>query len=159
MADANVLIAGILFPRWFYEFLRHALRGDFTLVLSEQVLREASERRARGTAAQQDALAPFLEDCEHEVVPDPSRQEVLQNVDLVRDAKDVPVALSAIAAGVDYLVSNDKDLTAQGETTERLRQQIQPLPVGRFLREVMGWTSEGLERIRQRNWREIGPGG
>lgn len=29
MADANILMAGILFPRWFHEFLRHALKGDF----------------------------------------------------------------------------------------------------------------------------------
>jgi len=36
MAYANILIAGILFPRWFHEFLRHALKGDFKLVLSAQ---------------------------------------------------------------------------------------------------------------------------
>jgi hypothetical protein len=41
MADANVLIAGILFPRWFHEFLRHALQGDFKLILSAQTIREA----------------------------------------------------------------------------------------------------------------------
>jgi predicted nucleic acid-binding protein len=35
MADTNVLISSILSPRWFYEFLRHALKGDFQLVLSE----------------------------------------------------------------------------------------------------------------------------
>jgi hypothetical protein len=29
MADTNILVAGILFPRWFHEFLRHALKGDF----------------------------------------------------------------------------------------------------------------------------------
>lgn len=29
MADANILVAGILFPRWFHEFLRHALSGLF----------------------------------------------------------------------------------------------------------------------------------
>jgi len=53
MADANVLISGILFPRWLYEFLRHALRGDFKLVLSNQTIREARQRMARGTPAQQ----------------------------------------------------------------------------------------------------------
>ena len=44
MADANVVIAGILFPCWFHEVLRHAMRGDFTLLLSEQVIREARKR-------------------------------------------------------------------------------------------------------------------
>lgn len=35
MADTNVLISSILSPRWFYEFLLHALKGDFQLVISE----------------------------------------------------------------------------------------------------------------------------
>jgi predicted nucleic acid-binding protein len=154
MADANILVAGVLFPRWFHEFLRHALRGDFTLVLSEQVVREATQRMARGTVVEQQALAQFLDDCAYELLPDPSPEEVRQNVRLVRDPKDVPIALAAIAARVDYLVTNDKDLTAQDETTARLRQMIQPMPVGRFLHEVMGWSSTDLERIRLRTWRE-----
>lgn len=155
MADANILIAGILFPRWFHEFLRHALRGDFALVLPQQVIREATDRMARGTATQQHALTQFLTDCEYELVPDPPPDEVRQHQDLVRDPKDVPIALAAIAAGVDYLVTDDKDLTAQDETTEKLRQRLQVLPVGRFLRESMGWSSADLERIRQRTWREM----
>lgn len=157
MADANVLIAGILFPRWFHEFLRHALHDDFLLVLSEQALAEARARMARGSDAEQQALEQFLTDCEYELVPDPPRAEVLQNLDLVRDPKDVPIALAAIAAGVDHLVSNDKDLTAQDETTARLRQYVQPMPVGRFLHDVMGWPSDELERIRLRTWRDLAP--
>jgi predicted nucleic acid-binding protein len=90
MADANILIAGILFPRWFHEFLRHALRGDFKLVLSAQTIREARERVARGTFVQQRALKQFLADCDYELVPDPSRQEVEKNASLVRDPKDIP---------------------------------------------------------------------
>jgi predicted nucleic acid-binding protein len=157
MADANVLIAGILFPRWVHEFLRHALREDFKLVLSAQTIREARERVARGTLTQQQALERFLTDCEYEPVPDPSREEVEKNAGLVRDPKDIPLALAAINAGVDYLVTNNKDLTAEDETTAALRQRIQPIIVGRFLREVMGWESEELERIRKRNWSDLPP--
>jgi predicted nucleic acid-binding protein len=157
MADANILIAGIFFPRWFHEFLRHALKGDFKLVLSAQVIREARERMARGTPAQQQALEQFLADCDYEAVPDPSRKEVQENASLVRDPKDIPIALAAINAGVDYLVTNDKDLTAKDETTATLREKIHPIIVGRFLREVMGWESEELERIRRRNWSDLSP--
>jgi predicted nucleic acid-binding protein len=157
MADANVLIAGILFPRWFHEFLRHALRGDFTLVLSPYVLGEARERMARGTAVEARALEQFLDDCEYELAADPTREQVTQNLDLVRDPKDVPIALAAIAAGVDYLVSNDKDLTDVDATTARLRQHIQPMSVGRFLRQVMGWSSDDLERTRRRTWQDMDP--
>jgi hypothetical protein len=36
--DANILIRGITFPRFPYEVLRHAARGDFILILSPMVL-------------------------------------------------------------------------------------------------------------------------
>ena len=157
MADANVLIAGILFPRWFHEFLRHALKGDFKLVLSAQTIREVREWTARGTFAQQQALEQFLTDCGYEVAPDPSREEVEKNVGLVRDPKDIPIALAAINARVDYLVTNDKDLTAQDGTTAALREKIQPIIVGQFLREVMNWESKELEKIRKRNWSDLPP--
>jgi predicted nucleic acid-binding protein len=71
MVDANILIAGSVWPRWPYEVLQHALRGDFQLVLSDYILQQA---------------------------------------------------LIHIRARVDYLVSEDKDLTVQDETTVRLRQ-------------------------------------
>jgi predicted nucleic acid-binding protein len=155
MADANIVIAGILFPRWFHEFLRHALRGDLRLALSEQAVREARARMERGTPAQSAALEQFLADCDPERVPDPDPEEVRRYPTLVRDAKDIPIALAAIAAGVDHLVSNDKDLTAEDETTAELRRHIRPMTVGRFLHEVMGWSSEELERIRLRTWADM----
>lgn len=157
MADANILIAGLMFPRWFHEFLRHALRGDFRLVLCAQTIREVREWMVRGTPAQQKALEQFLSDCNYEAVPDPSREEVERNTGLVRDPKDIPIALAAINAQVDYLVTNDKDLTAQDETTAALRARIQPISVGRFLRAVMGWESEALERIRKWHWSDLPP--
>ncbi|MBM4459386.1 MAG: type II toxin-antitoxin system VapC family toxin [Chloroflexi bacterium] len=155
MADANVLIAGIFFPRWFHEFLQHALRNDFKLVLTGYTIEEARERMAKGTPAQQQALEQFLADCEYEPAPDPSQTEVEANAGLVHDLTAIPLALAAINAGVDYLVTNDKDLTTQDEMTAVLRQRLQPISVGRFLKEVMGWDSNELERIRRRNWSEM----
>lgn len=155
MADANILIAGILFPRWFHEFLRHALRGDFKLVLSSQVIREARARMDRGTSAQQQALDQFLEGCDYEEVPDPAREEVERNLRLVRDPKDVPIALAAIEAGVDVFVTNDTDFTDRDESTALLRTKLEPISIGRFLHEVMGWRSPDLERIRRRTWDDV----
>lgn len=157
MADANVLIAGFFFPRWFHEFLRHALKGDFKLVLTAHTIREARERMAGGTSAQRQAREQFLTECKYELLPDPGPEQVKEKGGLVRDPKDIPIALAAINAGVDYLVSNDKDMTAKDETTAALRQKIQPIIVGRFLKEVMGWDSEDLERIRKRNWSDLPP--
>lgn len=156
MADTNVLISGVIFPRAAYEFLRHALRGDFTLVLSEQILDEVHRwMQKKATPLQQAAMETFLEEAVFEVVPDPSVEEVRQNADLVRDPKDVPIVLAAIHAGVDVLVTNDRDLIAQDETTASLRCWLSLMHVVTFLREVMGWRPEELEAIRHRTWEEV----
>jgi hypothetical protein len=63
--------------------------------------------------------------------------------------------LAAIAAGVHYLVSDDKDLTVQDETTQKLRERLTVLLSGTFLRQVMGWSSEDLERVRRRTWQDL----
>lgn len=156
MADTNVLITGVIFPRAFYEFLQHALHGDFTLVLSEQVLAESQrwmERKA--TPSQRAAMEIFLGECEYELVLDPSPQEVEAHSDLVRDITDVPLGLAAIAAKAAYLVTNDRDLTVRNDTTAELRKQVQPMLVGTFLHEVMGWSHEQLEAVRGRTWEEM----
>jgi predicted nucleic acid-binding protein len=70
---------------------------------------------------------------------------------LVRDPKDVPVALAALEAAVDCLVTNDKDLTE----SEMLKQQLMVLVPPVFLREYMGWTSAELEAIRRRTWADM----
>ncbi|MBN1135899.1 MAG: hypothetical protein JXM73_04905, partial [Anaerolineae bacterium] len=53
---------------------------------------------------------------------------------LVRDAHDIPVALAAIAAQVDYLVSTDPDFTDVDSTTAELRRHLKPMRVGCFWR-------------------------
>ncbi len=155
MLDANVLLAGIVFPRWPWEILRHAVRGDFRLVLSPYVIRQARRRIAQRFPEFLDMFDGFLFRCPYELVPDPSSEDVQAHAGLVRDVTDVPVALAAIQAGVDYLVSEDKDLTAVDETTEELHRYIKPLISGTFLRQVMGWSHEELEAVRGRTWDEI----
>lgn len=70
----------------------------------------------------------------------------------------MPIILAAAQAGVDYLVSTDLDLTAEGETTQKLRDWMSPaqvMKVGAFLHEVMGWDSQELLAISRRRWDEI----
>jgi predicted nucleic acid-binding protein len=155
MVDANILIAGSVWPRWPYEVLQHGLKGDFQLVLSDYVLQQARMHIRRIFTNHEDQFDTFLQSCEYELVDDPTQEQVDENLDLVRDPSDVPVALAAIHAGVDFLVSEDKDLTVQDETTTRLRQELNVLISGTFLREVMGWNSEDLENARHRIWRDI----
>lgn len=140
--DTNVLIAGIIWPRWPYEALQHGLRGDCLLVLSPMVIAEARNRFRRSFPEFLDQFQAFLELAEYELTPTPARSQVQANLDLVRQERDVPVALSIIAADVDYFVTYDRDFTDQDETTAEVCKAIPGImlpPV--FLREVMGWSS------------------
>ncbi len=155
LTDASVLLAGNAFPRWPYEVLLHAIEGDFRLVLCPLVIKQAREHMRDRFPQHLPRLERFLREAEYELVPDPSQEEIDANQNLVRDLSDVAIALAAIAAKVDYLVSEDKDLTTQDESTAELRRHLKVLLSGTFLHEVMGWTSEELESIRHRKWDDL----
>ncbi len=157
--DANVLVAGTVFPRWPYEVLQHAIRGDFTLVLSPIVIEEAKRRIRISFPSFEREFEQFLENLEYEEAPVPDASEVRRNKQLVRDEKDVPVALSIATASVDYFITYDRDFTDEDETTKQVRAAIPGImlpPV--FLRQVMRWTSQELEQIRNRTWGEVEDG-
>ncbi len=155
MVDANILVSGSVWPRWPYELLRHALRGDFQLVLNQYVIEETRHTLSKRFPAYIEKFEQFLEVSQCELTDAPSKEQVLAHQNLVRDVTDVPVALAAINAGVDYLVSEDKDLTVQDETTAVLHSQVKVTISGTFLRTVMGWNSEQLEQARGRSWRDL----
>jgi hypothetical protein len=57
---------------------------------------------------------------------------------------------------VNFLVTYDKDLTEVYEANlRRLHEQVGVLLPPVFLGDYMGWTSEQLERIRNRNWPDL----
>lgn len=143
--DANILIRGITLPRFPYEVLRHAAKGDFIPVFSPMVLDSARLYVRELFPDYQEALEVLLALLSHELVPDPSPEEVAAHANLMRDAKDIPVALAAIQAQVNYLVSlvlsvaevTDRDFTDVDDTTAALRRHLKPIRVGSFLREIM----------------------
>jgi len=153
--DANVLFAGSAFPRWPYEVLRHAAAGHFQLVLCPLVIDQARRHLRQRFPDQVTRFDKFLRKVNYELVPDPTPEEIEVNRNLVRDLSDVAVALAAISANVDYVVSEDKDLTSQDATTAELRRHLNVLLSGTFLRQAMGWTSEELEAIRHRTWDQV----
>jgi len=155
MLDANVLFAGILWPRWPYEVLQHGIQGDFQLVLTPLVIEQVRRTISARFASETERFEEFLSELAFEEARDPSPAEAAKHQDLVRDPTDVPVALAAINAQVDYLVSEDKDLTSADETTAMLRERLKVLLSGTFLREVMEWTSEDLEEVRGRTWHDL----
>lgn len=155
--DANILVAGSVWPRWPYEVLQHALKGDYRLVLNAYVIEEARRTLTARFQHEIGRFDAFLATCNYEKADIPTAEAVAAHSGLVRDIADVPVALAAIEAGVDCLVSEDKDLTARDESTAELRQQLSICLSGAFLREVMGWSTEQLEAVRGRTWRDLAP--
>jgi predicted nucleic acid-binding protein len=155
--DANVLIAGILSPRWPFEVMRAATLGVFRVVLPEQVLVEA--RRHLPLPGQQAALEAFLTASGYEQVAMPSRERVSANLDLVRSAKDVPIALALLDAEVDIFVTNDRDFTDTAAAADRLIARVRIMLVAVFLRDVLGWRPESLEKIRHRRFEDLTSGG
>src|SRR5438132_13749928 len=111
MMDTTVLVAGSGWPRWPREVLLAGLRGDIQLVVSPYVLEQARRIICKKFPEHLERLEDFLKNAPFELVPDPGAEDIARHKSLVRDETDLPIALAAINAGVDYLVSEDKDLT------------------------------------------------
>jgi len=156
--DANVLIRGITFPRYPYEILRLAASHRITLVISPSVLADARHYLSVLFPDHLPKLDALLAAAAVEIVNDPTREEVYEHENLVRDFADVPVVLAAAKAHVDYLVSTDTDLTDLDTSTEALRRWLDPakvVRVGTFLNQVMGWSHDALAAIARRRWSDI----
>jgi hypothetical protein len=153
--DANVLIAGIMLPRWPHEVMRAAIERQFRPVLPEQVVTEA---RRHLTPVQSRELDRFISqsDCERLAMPPPD--VVANNLDLVRSAKDVAIALALLDGRVDVFVTSDRDFTDEGATAARFNERVRTMLPPVFLREVLGWSSGDLEAIRSRTWEDIARG-
>lgn len=155
MVNANILVAGSGWPRFPYEIMQHASAGDFTVVLSPFVIDEARRHIRRLIPDMRGGFETWLKACAYEEVATPEKPEVEANSDLVRDINDIPIALAAIHAQVDYLITQDKDFTDRDESTTELHQRLKIILPGTFLREHLGWTSEALEAIRTRTWADF----
>jgi len=156
--DANILIRGITFPRYPYEILRLAARHTIVLVVSPSVLADARRYLTLLFPEHLPKLDGFLATALTETVADPAPEEVVNQRDLVRDFKDVPVVMAAAMAGVDFLISTDADLTDANESTEALRQFVAPgrvLRPGAFLSDIIGWSHHDLDAISRRKWRDL----
>jgi predicted nucleic acid-binding protein len=153
--DANILIRGVTFPRFPYEVLRHAARKEIVAIVCPIVLDSTRLYVRERFPDHQGALEALLELLDLEVTPDPPLEEVVAHANLVRDAKDIPVALAAMAAQAEYLVSTDRDFTDVDDTTAELRRHVRPVSAGTFLHEVLGWGHESLSAIERRKWSDL----
>ena len=150
LVDANILFSGSIWFRFPYEVLRHAVDGDVQLVLSPQIIKEARENIRKLFPERLTNFENILEGSAYEEVATPTLEAIQVNSHLVRDIKDIHVALAAIDAQVDYLVTSDRDFTDKTPQSQELHEKINIILPAAFLRQHMKWSYEDLEMIRYR---------
>ena len=155
IVDANTLMRGVIHPRFAFEILNHAFKGDFELVLIPYTIEEAIRNIAKYFPNRLRSLERFLTKCPYALLKDPSLTELEKHSDLIRDKTDLPLAVAAIKAKVNYLISNDKDFVGTDSTTGKIQSKVRCITAGNFLREVMGWRSEELDKIQRREWDDL----
>ena len=111
--DANIIVSGLLFEGNEANLLELGRVGAITLVTNDYVLAEvrAVLRRAEFSLTDPEftGLIRNLHECLM-MLRDPENSEILSNFSLLRDKKDIPVALGAMNCGSDYLVTGDREL-------------------------------------------------
>jgi putative PIN family toxin of toxin-antitoxin system len=114
--DANIIVSGLLFEGSEATLLELGRVGAITLVANNYVLTEVRSvlRRAEFSLTGEEftGLIKYLHEC-LTVIEDPQNDEILSHFSLLRDEKDIPVALGATDSGSDYLVTGDKELLAK----------------------------------------------
>lgn len=152
MTDTNALISGIIYPRYSFEILNHVFNQEVSLFLSEGIIKETKRNIEKKFPDYLSGLEKLLTNCPFELVSSPEKADVIKHKGLIRDESDIPILLAAINAKVDFLVTGDKDFIGDSEVVKKLKRYFTPLPPAIFLREVMNWSDEDLEKIRLRKW-------
>lgn len=138
MLDANLLIGAFLAPRASRQVMEWAREGRVLLVLSRYVIGEARRMIGRAFPHRLAEFDAMIAATPHELAPEPAPEVVAEHRGLVEDPADLPVVLAAIYVEVDYLLSSDRHLVADDESTRELRYHVQTMTPARFVREVMG---------------------
>lgn len=107
MLDTNVLLSVLLFPSQRMEHMMRCIFEQHRLVLSSFVLDELTYVIARKFPSRAKAVDTLLAGMSYELVYTP--REMDRGLFNIRDPKDYPVLYTAIAEGVDILITGDKD--------------------------------------------------
>ncbi len=112
MLDTNVLLSVLLFPGERMDRMMRCIFERHRLVLSSFVLNELAYVVERKFPSKAKAVDALLAGMSYELVYTP--QEMDESLFEIRDPKDYPVLYTAIAEGVDVLITGDKDFADVG---------------------------------------------
>ena len=109
MADSNILIAAMVFPKSLAASAFRLILCSHRLVLCSYVVDETIEVIRRKFPTLESAAEQFLSDLSYEYFYTPSMIE--PGLFQIRDPKDYPVLYSAVKSNADLLVTGDKDFS------------------------------------------------
>lgn len=109
MLDTNVILSVLLFPSKRMNLMMMEISMRHTLILSSFVIEELYDVVRRKFPQKADVIDSLLSKMSYELVYTPQRIEI--GIFSIRDEKDYPVLYTAIAEGVDVLVTGDKDFS------------------------------------------------
>ena len=109
MVDTNVLVSALLFPSPLMNRVIYKITTDHRLVLSSYVIDELLNVTRRRFPNRTEAVDLLLKRLPYELVRTPERPD--GGLFHIRDEKDYPILMSAMDAGIDVLVSGDKDFS------------------------------------------------
>ncbi len=106
MIDTNVLLSALIFKSTKLAELIEYITEKHNLVLCSYIIEEANAVVRRKTPKYAAILDSFLLKISFEMVYTPSNMTMAPKI---RNEKDIPVIVSAIASDVDVLITGDKD--------------------------------------------------
>jgi len=131
--DSNTIISGLLFQGNEATLLELGRVKAVKLLTNDYVIEETRRVLAREefrlTESEIAELIRYIHEC-LTIISNPSKETIRDNINLLRDKKDIPVALGAIESNSDYLITGDKELqkneNIKSTTTSKLLKQILP---------------------------------
>jgi predicted nucleic acid-binding protein len=135
MLDANLLIGAFLASGASRQVMEWAREGRLRLVLCPYVIAEARRMISLAFPRRLAEFDTMLAGTPHELASDPAPEVVAAHRGLVEDPADVPVAVAAISVEVDCLLSSDRHLVADDDSTRELRQHVTTMRPARFVAE------------------------
>ena len=131
--EANTIVSGLLFhgnEAALLELGRYAALELYTnYYVLEEVVNVLGREEFSLSKEEVQGLTGYLRRCIN-IIEDPSWNTIRENLGLLDDKKDIPVALGALESGVDYLATGDKELLGSKETpaitTSKLLEEILP---------------------------------
>ena len=107
MADANIIISAILFPKSIIsEVVKHIVYND-RITLSQYTIDEIKEIFNRKFPHRLNEMENYLEKLPYELFT--SEEINFKNYPKIRDIDDLPVLIYAIESKVDIFITGDKD--------------------------------------------------